>query len=92
MMLSPRITQIAPAIGKMFRQRQRIRDAAFALLVGVIQVLQAEFLAVGQQPQKVPRIASAGDDQNLPNARIHQRLDRDSKSSACRRSAADAYW
>ena len=75
MMLSPRIDADALAVGEMLGQRQRVRDAAFAFLIGVVQMLQAELAAVGQQAQKIARIPAAGDDQNLSNARIHQRLD-----------------
>ncbi len=60
----------------MFGQRQRVGDAAFAFLVGVVDMLQAELLAVGQQAQKIAGIPAAGHDQDVPDARIHQRLDR----------------
>ena len=33
----------ALAVGEMFGQRQRVGDAAFAFLIGVVQMLQAEF-------------------------------------------------
>ena len=39
----------------MFDQRKRVGNAAFAFLIGVVQMLQAEFLAVAEQPQKVAR-------------------------------------
>ena len=43
------------AIGEMFGQRQRVGDAAFAFLIGVIDVLQSEMFAVGQQSQEIRR-------------------------------------
>ena len=36
-------------VGEMFRQAQSFGDAAFALLIGVVDMLQAELLAVGEQ-------------------------------------------
>ena len=75
-MLSPRITQIAIAIGEMFRQPKRVGDAAFAFLIRVVQMLQRRIFPICQQPQKIAGIASAGDQQDLLDARIHQRLDR----------------
>src|SRR5580698_3629550 len=65
----------AAAIGEMLGQAQGVRDAAFAFLIGVVQMLQAEFLAVGQQAQEISRVASARHHQDLLYARIHQRLD-----------------
>ncbi len=63
------------AVGEMFGQAQRVRDSAFAFLISVVQVLQSEFFAVGQQAQKIARIPAARHHQDLPYARIHQRLD-----------------
>ena len=60
----------------MLGQRQRVGDAAFAFLIRVVDVLQAELFAVGQQPQKIARIAAAGDDHDVLDPRVHQRLDR----------------
>ena len=65
----------APSVGKVFGQPQGIGNAAFAFLIGVVEVLQAEFPAVGEQPQEVARIAPARHHQDLTNARIHERLD-----------------
>ena len=59
----------------MLGQSQRIGDAALALLIGVIDVAQPELFAIGQQPQKVSRVLAAGDDQDIPDPRIDQRLD-----------------
>ena len=64
------------AVGEMFGQRQGVGDAAFAFLVGVVDVLQAELLAVGQQAQKIAGIPAAGDDQDVLDPGIHQSLDR----------------
>jgi hypothetical protein len=55
-------------------QRQRVGDAAFALLVGVVNVLQPELFAVGQKPQEIARIPAARDHQDVVNAGVHQRL------------------
>ena len=63
------------AVGEVLGQRQGVGDAAFALLVGVVDMVQPELLAVGQQAQKIARIAAAGDDQDIANAGIHEGLD-----------------
>ena len=39
-------------IGEMFGQRQRVRDAAFAFLIGVVDVLESEMLAIRQEFEK----------------------------------------
>ena len=36
---------------------------------------ETELFAIGQQPQKVARILSAGDNQDIPDTRIDQSLD-----------------
>ena len=41
------------AVGEMFGQIQGVGDSAFALLVGVVDVLEPELLPVGQQPQEI---------------------------------------
>ena len=63
------------AVGEMLGQAQRVGDAAFALLVGVVQMLQTEFLAIRQQAQEIAGIPPARHHQDLPNTRIHQGLD-----------------
>src|SRR5205807_1637627 len=63
------------AIGEVLSQPQRVGNAAFAFLVGIVHPLQAKIFAVGQQPQEIPGIVAAGDDQNLGYADVHQGLD-----------------
>src|ERR1019366_3060917 len=63
-------------VGEVLGQRQGVGDTAFAFLVGVVDVLQAELLAVGQEAQKFARIPPSGDHQNLLNPGIHEGLDR----------------
>ncbi len=41
------------AVGEVLTQAQRIGDSAFAFLVSVVDVLEAEFLAIGQQAQEI---------------------------------------
>ena len=60
----------------MFAEIERVGDAAFAFLIGVGDVLEAEVLAVGQQAQKIAGIFPAGDDHDVGDAGIDQRLDR----------------
>ena len=49
-MLSPRITANGSTIGEMFGRAQSVRDSAFAFLGGTVQVFQAKFPAVREQP------------------------------------------
>ncbi len=53
------------ASGEIFRQAQRFGDSAFAFLVGVIQMLQAEIASIAEQAQKISGIFAAGYQQNL---------------------------
>jgi len=59
------------AVGEMLRQRQRVGNAALAFLVGVVDVLEAESLTVGQEAQKVTGVAAAGHEHDVLNTRIH---------------------
>ncbi len=63
-------------VGEVLGQRQRVGDSAFAFLVRVIDMFQTELFSVGQKPQKIARIAASGDNQNVPDARVDERLDR----------------
>ena len=49
--------------------------ALFAFLVPVAEMFQPEMLSVGQQAQKIARVFAPGDNQNVADARFHQRLD-----------------
>src|SRR6185369_6602598 len=60
----------------MLDQRQSSRDSSFAFLIGVVQVLQSESSAVPQQLQKISCRISAGDDHDVRDSRVHQRLNR----------------
>ena len=80
------------AVGEVLGQRERVGDAAFAFLVGVVQMLESEFLAVGEQAQKIARIAAAGDQQDILESPRPPASGSGSRSSACRRSAADVCW
>ena len=61
----------AAALGEVFRQSQRIGDSAFAFLVGVIDVFQAEFFAVCEQAKEIAGVSAAGYDQQISNPSIH---------------------
>ena len=63
-------------VGEVLGQRQGVGDTAFAFLVGVVDVFQAELFAVGEQTQKIAGIAPSGDDQNLSNPGIDESLNR----------------
>jgi hypothetical protein len=60
------------AFRKVFRQAESIRNAAFPFLIGVVQMLQAEFLAVAEQPQKVSGVPPTRDDEDLLNPGTHK--------------------
>ena len=62
------------AVGEKFGQPQSLGDSALAFLVRVVHVLQAEILAVAQQPQEFAGVFPARHHQNVLDARIHQRL------------------
>ena len=63
------------AVGEVFRQSQRVGNAAFAFLVGVIDVGKIEGAAVAEQPQEVAGVIAARDDQQVADAGIDERLD-----------------
>src|SRR5439155_26455708 len=48
-----------PIVREILGKTQRRRDAAFAFLIGVVQVLQAELLPVTQQPQEISGVVPA---------------------------------
>ena len=60
----------------MLGERQRRGDATFALLVGVVQVLQPELRTVAEQPQEITGVVSAGDDQDLLDPGVDERPQR----------------
>src|SRR6185437_12008438 len=54
---------------------QSVGDAAFALLIGIREMAQIEILTVAQQPQEISGAMSTGNQQNVADARIRERLD-----------------
>jgi hypothetical protein len=64
------------AVGEVLGQQQRLGDATFTLLVGVLEVADAEDLAVAQQLQEVAGVLAAGDHEDLVDSRVEQGLDR----------------
>ena len=80
------------AVGEMFGQRQGVGDAAFAFLIGIIQMLQPEFPPVGEQPQEIAGIPAAGHHQDFLESRHPPGSGSGNKSWACHRSAADVCW
>src|ERR1700674_1517164 len=73
--MSQNDTDLFPA-SEIFRQAQGVRDSAFALLVGKIELLEPEILAVPQQAQEIACAAPAGHDQDVVYPGIHKRLQR----------------
>jgi hypothetical protein len=80
------------AIREVFGEPQRVGDAALALLIGVIEMRQAELLTVGQQAQKIARITTAGDQQNVPEFPRRPGFESGNRSWACHRSATNVCW
>src|ERR1035441_3525033 len=64
------------AFGKVFREGKRIGNAAFAFLIGVVDVLQAELTSVREQTEKVAGITAAGHNQQIAYPGFDQGLDR----------------
>ena len=57
-------------LDKVLGQRQGGGNAAFAFLIGLVEVLQAEFFSVAEELEKVARILAAGYDEDFANASI----------------------
>src|SRR5271170_50758 len=57
------------------RQAKRIGDAAFALLIGVVDATKIEVLTVRKEAEKVTGVLPAGNDDDVSNTGVHQGLD-----------------
>ena len=64
------------AIGKMLGQAQSVGNAAFALLIRVVQVRETELLTVGKQAEEIAGVSAAGYEQDVLDTRIDERLNR----------------
>ncbi len=63
-------------IGKIFRQAERFSDAALSLLVGIVQMFQAEITSIAEKTQKISRVFPACHQENFLNACVDESLDR----------------
>ena len=63
------------AADEALRQPERLRDPALLLLVGVEEPVDAVRVTVAEQAEELPRVRSAGDEHELRDARVHERLD-----------------
>jgi hypothetical protein len=63
------------AISEVFGERKRGCDSAFAFLVSIIQVSQAEFGAISQELKKVTSAIAACNYQDLLDTSLDQSLD-----------------
>ena len=61
---------------KVFGQAQSVCDSAFPFLVGKVELLQAKIFPIPQQTQKVAGTVAAGNDQDVVDASLDQRLQR----------------
>src|ERR1051325_8975314 len=57
-------------------QRKRFGDAALAFLVSVVEMFETKRFAVTEQLQEVARGIAAGDDHDVGDAGVHERLNR----------------
>ena len=62
-------------IRKMLHKQKRVRDAAFAFLICIVQMLQSKLFAVSEQSQEITRRIPTGNDHNVFYPRIYQRSD-----------------
>ncbi len=58
----------AVAAGEVLGQAQGLGDAAGAVLIGVVEVFEAELAAVAEQADEIAAVVSAGDEQNFLDA------------------------
>src|SRR2546425_11601930 len=58
----------------MFDERESLRYSAFALLIGVIEMLEAESLAVSKQFQEITSGIATRNDHDVCDSGIHQCL------------------
>jgi len=63
------------AVDERLCEPERVCDAAFAFLVGVVNAVQVKILAIGEETKEVAGILPASDDDDVLDARIHQCLD-----------------
>src|SRR5262249_37607485 len=52
-------------------ETQGVSDATLAFLVGVVDSVQIEILAVGKETQEIARVLSASNDDDVAEARVH---------------------
>src|SRR5436309_15190456 len=64
------------SLDKVFGKRQCRGDAAFAFLVGVVQVLQTKRLAIAQQLQEIASVSPYCEDQDFCDTSVNYRLNR----------------
>src|SRR5258708_2975900 len=64
------------SLGKAFRQTQRVGNSSFTFLIRETYLLQPKILSVAEQPQKISGATASGDNQDVADSRVHQRLKR----------------
>ena len=75
-MLSPEDDADAIVVGEILAQPQRVGDPAFAFLIRVVDVLEAELAAVPQQAKKIARRVPAGDDHDVRDPGLREGFER----------------
>src|SRR5204863_1194760 len=61
--------------GKVLRERKRRGNPALALLVGVVEVREAELAPVAQEAQEVARVVPARDQEDVRDAGVDEGLE-----------------
>ena len=64
------------AVGEIFAQSQRVGDPAFAVLIRIVDVLEAEVFSIPEQSQEVARRVPAGNEHDLFETGAAQRFER----------------
>src|SRR5215469_6954562 len=57
-----------------FSQAERVGDATLSFLVSVVNSLEAKFSPVSQEAQKIARVLTTRDDDDVSNSRVHKCL------------------
>ena len=63
------------AVDEALGEAERLRDAARLLLVAVEELVDAVLVAVAEQAEELAGVRAAGDEHQLVDARLHERLD-----------------
>jgi len=63
------------AVGEVFGETESVGDAAFAFLVGEVELAEADGLSVAEEFDECPGVFSAGDDEDIGDAGVTEAFD-----------------